>query len=264
MLSGTRRGPDELCGPLTGVHHWTAGCHGTNWFFIHLLRAVNIPAEYIRWSGHATPHFPSEAMYLSHGDDPYNGLGLYSPPFPEPFPTSEILIPESKYTQWFNASNSSAENLNNVGRQMTELGVKYLPQVLLGIRCQDIANGVSNADSQVYRPGTAGIGRHWTVAELEAMNFWERMDAKIAQYGGCPIPPPVRPARDEPIDLGRYGDSDMPMAILHDPRTGQVRGFLRDLPSTMQAAMEAAGQAAGSGLEVLFSRGIPDATAWRR
>ena len=60
------------------------------------------------------------------------------------------------------------------------------------------------------------------------------------------------------------GDSDMPMAILRDPRTGQVRGFLRDLPSTMQAAMEAAGQAAGSGLEVLFSRGIPDATAWRR
>ena len=203
MLSGTRRGPDELCGPLTGVHHYTAGCHGTNWFFIHLLRAVNIPAEYIRWSGHATPHFPSEAMYLSHGDDPYDGLGLYSPPFPEPFPTSEILIPESKYTQWFNASNSFAENQNNVGRQMTELGVKYLSQWLLVLRCQDIANGVSNADSQVYRPLSAGIGRYWTVAELEAMNFWERMDAKIAQYGGCPIPPPVRPARDEPIDLGR-------------------------------------------------------------
>ena len=60
------------------------------------------------------------------------------------------------------------------------------------------------------------------------------------------------------------GDSDMPMAILRDPRSGQVRGFLRDLPPTTQAAMDAAGQTAGSGLEVLFSRGIPDAGAWRR
>ncbi len=59
-------------------------------------------------------------------------------------------------------------------------------------------------------------------------------------------------------------DSDRPMAILRDPRNGQVRGFVRDLPPTMQAAMEAAGQAAEPGLEVLFSRGIPDATAWRR
>ncbi len=60
------------------------------------------------------------------------------------------------------------------------------------------------------------------------------------------------------------GESDRSMAILRDPRNGQVRGFVRDLPPTMQAAMEAAGQAAEPGLEVLFSRGIPDATAWRR
>ncbi len=29
--------------------------------------------------------------------------------------------------------------------------------------------------------------RYWTVAELEAMRFWERMDAKIAQYGRCSV-----------------------------------------------------------------------------
>ena len=60
------------------------------------------------------------------------------------------------------------------------------------------------------------------------------------------------------------GDSDMPMAILRDPRSGQVRGFLRDLPPVTQAAMDAAGQAAGAGLDVLFSRGIPGSSAWRR
>ena len=60
------------------------------------------------------------------------------------------------------------------------------------------------------------------------------------------------------------GDSDRPMAILRNPETGQVRGFLSDLPPATQAARDAAGRAAGPELEVLFSRGIPGASAWRR
>ena len=59
-------------------------------------------------------------------------------------------------------------------------------------------------------------------------------------------------------------DSDIPMVIVRNPRNGQVRGILRDLPPRTQAAMDAVGQAAGPGLEVLFSRGIPEAPAWRR
>ena len=58
--------------------------------------------------------------------------------------------------------------------------------------------------------------------------------------------------------------TDRPMAILRDPRTGQVRGFLRDPPAATQAAADAAGGAARQGLEVLFGRGIPDVGAWRR
>ena len=54
------------------------------------------------------------------------------------------------------------------------------------------------------------------------------------------------------------------MAILRNLRTGQVRGFLRSAPPSAQAAMAAAGQAAGPALEVLFSHGIPGAEAWRR
>ena len=60
------------------------------------------------------------------------------------------------------------------------------------------------------------------------------------------------------------GDSDSPMAILRNPRTGQVRGILRDPSLTIQAVGEATGQSTGPGLDVLFSRGIPDAEAWRR
>ena len=59
------------------------------------------------------------------------------------------------------------------------------------------------------------------------------------------------------------GDSDIPMAILRDPRTGQVRGILRDPPPATQAAADAVG-ASAQGLEVLFSRGIPGSAAWRR
>ncbi len=59
------------------------------------------------------------------------------------------------------------------------------------------------------------------------------------------------------------GDSDRPMAILRNPRSGQVRGFLRDPPAATQAAAD--GRVGGtSDVEVLFSRGIPDAAAWRR
>ena len=59
-------------------------------------------------------------------------------------------------------------------------------------------------------------------------------------------------------------ESNRPMAILRNPSTGQVRGFLRDLPPVTQAAMDAAGRVGDPGFEVLFSRGIPDAEAWRR
>ena len=60
------------------------------------------------------------------------------------------------------------------------------------------------------------------------------------------------------------GETDLPLAIVRDPRTGQVQGFLGDLPVAARAAADTAGGAAGPGLEVLFSRGIPGAEAWRR
>ena len=58
--------------------------------------------------------------------------------------------------------------------------------------------------------------------------------------------------------------TDRPVAILRNPDSGQVRGILYDLPPPMQAAMDAAGRAAGQGLEVLFSRGIPEVPVWPR
>ena len=55
-------------------------------------------------------------------------------------------------------------------------------------------------------------------------------------------------------------DSDLPMTILLDPSTGQVRGILRGPPQP-NAAAEFGRE---PGLDVLFSRGIPDGAAWSR
>ncbi|MYB05916.1 MAG: hypothetical protein F4Y24_06145 [Gemmatimonadetes bacterium] len=59
------------------------------------------------------------------------------------------------------------------------------------------------------------------------------------------------------------GDSDVAMAILRNPRTGQIRGILRDLPAAMQAAADKQAVRAPD-LKVLFSRGIPGPEAWKR
>ncbi|MCZ0933808.1 MAG: M66 family metalloprotease [Gemmatimonadetes bacterium] len=59
-------------------------------------------------------------------------------------------------------------------------------------------------------------------------------------------------------------DSDVPMAILRNPRTGRVRGIMRQVPPPARAAMDAAERSTGPEFELLFSRGMPDAAAWRR
>ncbi|MDE0073694.1 MAG: Ig-like domain-containing protein [Gammaproteobacteria bacterium] len=60
-------------------------------------------------------------------------------------------------------------------------------------------------------------------------------------------------------------DSDLPTAILRDPRTGRVRGILRQVPPSGRVAMDAAERSAAEPeFEVLFSRGMPDAAAWWR
>ena len=62
--------------------------------------------------------------------------------------------------------------------------------------------------------------------------------------------------------------SDRPVAVFLDPVAGRVRGILRYPEGAAMAAVaeaEAAGAAREvAGLTVLYSRGIPDASAWRR
>ena len=55
-------------------------------------------------------------------------------------------------------------------------------------------------------------------------------------------------------------DAERPIAVLLNPASGQVRGFLRDLgPDVTAAAL-----AVQPGLDVLISRGVPEPEAWAR
>ncbi|MCY3600024.1 MAG: Ig-like domain-containing protein [Gemmatimonadetes bacterium] len=58
--------------------------------------------------------------------------------------------------------------------------------------------------------------------------------------------------------------SEPPVAILRDPRTGEVRAIFTDLPAGPLAQSAAGARAPEPGLEVMVSSGLPDASAWRR
>ncbi len=110
-------------------------------------------------------------------------------------------------------------------------------------------------------PETAdGDGRGSFVFALPADPAWAGNLASITLSG---------PTGSATLD----GDTDLPMTVLLDPVSGQVRAILRDLPQASAAAglalqaNAAAGLAPQTGfdsLDVLFSRGMPDAEAWGR
>lgn len=62
------------------------------------------------------------------------------------------------------------------------------------------------------------------------------------------------------------GETDQPMVILRDPRSGQVRAFLRDPPRAALAGgrVDVGALSPEWGLEALFSRGLPGPREWRR
>ena len=155
-----------------GFAHWTAGCHGTNTFYREILRVINLPTRYETAAGHATPHFLNGDVYLSHGDDPYSALSRAD------FPGTEMLIDQTTYDDWF-AEPSQA--LANIGRQVYVLAAIYLPDYLLQRRCDDLAAGLSNEEGEVFNL----LSRAYTLEELNALDVWNRMDAKIADEGTC-------------------------------------------------------------------------------
>lgn len=167
-----------------GFSHWTTGCRGTSTFIALLLRTANVPVKPTGRGAHYLPHFVVEDLFLSHADD------LYSTPFREWMtfvPVSELLIDRAKFDKWFGPNLTPAQQDRNVGRQVADLTITYLPHGLLRVHCTDMAYGNDHAASDVVR---FYLGLFYSVAELEAIGLWTRMDAKIAGLGGCDKIPP--------------------------------------------------------------------------
>ena len=181
-VSRTIEGTIRSDAPTGGTRHRTGGCWGTTGFVRAVLRTVNVPVQLVTRAGHAQPHFMSEGLFLSHGDDPYNGNMRAVPEIP----IAELPIDQSRHNAWFGPLLPATEVTNNIGRRATELGLEYLSNWLLNRRCDDIASGASHADSEVFDT----LDRYWTVADLEAMDLWTKLDDKIASMGGCGSVPP--------------------------------------------------------------------------
>lgn len=191
VISGTTH-------PQYGFAHWTAGCWGTSSFLKTVLRTVNIPVDHISADGHATPHFISENLYLSHGDDPYDGLLTTTPPIP----LDELFIDQKTFADWFDWNLPPLTQQDNVGRRCVELALQHLTDWILKLRCNDLAQGVTNqAASSVYNDNSLRLYKFYTVSELQAMNLWSRLDAKLTARGGCSniFPSPITAAITAPV-----------------------------------------------------------------
>ena len=142
-------------------------------------------------------------------------------------------------------------------------------------------NPVFVVDAPPALPDSAGAytltGRTARGAELFSLSFAMPRTADGDGASGFAFALPVEPGwagELAGVTLAGPGgsfalndDGGIPAAILRDPRTGRVRGILREVPLPVRAAMDAAagsGAGAGAEIEMLFSGGMPDAAAWRR
>ena len=121
-LSKIVNGTIDANNPGSGMQHWTAGCHGSVGFLHAVLRVLNVPVQPVWVCGHELAYFPSEKLYLDHGDDPYNQVVKNHPASP----VLNLLIDAATYQAWFtadltaNINGTNATALANVGRSAAE------------------------------------------------------------------------------------------------------------------------------------------------
>jgi hypothetical protein len=107
-------GTPHLGRPGWPVRPRSAGCYGAAGFLRALLRAANIPVAMASSCGHFQVQFPTEGLFLSHGDDPYNGdfraRGCSA---------DVLLLEEPVFRTWFR-SGPEATRCANIGRGARE------------------------------------------------------------------------------------------------------------------------------------------------
>jgi len=183
IIDGTVLNPQAVPGypdPL----HWTKGCGGTSGFIKEVLRSVNIPVTVVTINQacpHATPYFPSEGRYLSHGDDPYTSYWKADAPNTLNPPMEEFLLDQATFTSWFGGSEQAA--CNNIGRGPYKVMIDYPPDPLVQQYCNDENQQLSHAAGSVYNQNYFYLW--YTVQELETAGFWTNLAQRAAVLGYC-------------------------------------------------------------------------------
>ena len=168
---------------------WLFGCPAMSRFTQELLRAVNLPAQTsvanVGQTGHTVPFFWTIGYTMSHGDDMYDARLIKSTP---QFPASHLLIPIATFNNWFwGPGLLGPDGSANVGRQLIELGLEFLPDVLVQDYCADKAANLSHANGSVAEFFRSDYynATYYTPAQLAAKGLWTKLGAKAAAMGLC-------------------------------------------------------------------------------
>ncbi len=187
--------------PSRGRQHYTLGCRGTVDFLTSVLRALNIPSENVFRlfvGAHAKIFFPSEGLYLFHGDDPYDPFAYST----TPIPIEEFLIDERTF--------EGLRYHRDPSRRINELAVRHLPEYLLINHCVDLTERRNHRTSRVFYllSGTYSLDQLEN-REDPTQDLWQRINVKIGEFGGCGHIPNPFPAHNPYLPLNA---ADLPPA----------------------------------------------------
>ena len=167
--------------PELGKAHQARACWGAVGFLRAVLRTQNIPAKLVKRCGHALIYFPTENLYLSHGDDIYNSFAKAEPPID----ISELFIDSKTFKEWFGEGFESTTHCENVGRRMSEIAIKYLPPALLKMKCEDDLSqktGKTIQEGKIFSYFNLYMDAHILFNDK---SFLTRLSTEINKKGGC-------------------------------------------------------------------------------
>jgi hypothetical protein len=143
--------------------------------------SVSYPNDAFYFSGHATPHFIADHLWLSHGDDPYIGVNLNDI---LPFPLKALEIGDTQFFNWFPNTGMSSTTLP-IGRQPDEVGIAYGDSIMLEERLQDLVAMPQPPDTNIcaYINGLPGPpNNYYSCAQAEAAGLLTMLDPLVKSY----------------------------------------------------------------------------------
>lgn len=139
------------------------------------------PNNAFYFSGHAVPHFISEHLWLSHGDDPYVGVNQNEI---LPYPLEAMEVGDTQFFTWFPNTGASSTPLPiGIGADAVEL--TYGDHLMLDDRMTDLVNKPTPPDTNIcaYINGLPGPPTNfYSCAQAEAAGLLGNLDPLLGPY----------------------------------------------------------------------------------